>query len=65
MELRPPADPCMCGSFSTWHGACYVGLAKSEIEKRHREFVTRYKRVARRWLARRALRGPDPRTAKK
>lgn len=45
--LRPPADPCMCGDFSTWHGACYLGLSRKEIIRRHKHFITEWHARAR------------------
>lgn len=44
MRLDPPSDPCMCGSFDTWHGQCYVGLSQSEIDARHKRFVAEWRK---------------------
>lgn len=46
-DLNPPMDPCMCGSFDTWHDACYVGLSQPEIQRRHKEFVAQWRAQAR------------------
>ena len=37
----------MCGSFDTWHGACYAGLSQAEINARHKAFVSAWKHAAR------------------
>ena len=55
MALKPPADPCMCGSFEDWHGECYAGLSQQEIDARHKKLMAEWRKEARRQIVAQAV----------
>lgn len=48
IDLLLGCTPCICGTEDTWHGACYAGKTKEQVEAAYRRVYAKIRKRLRR-----------------